>query len=279
MNREIISEFRSNRLVYNHLKYTEVDKTFVGTQVHDVFEILYLKQGELTYYVEGKKYNVKKNGLLLTKPNASHTIIIEDTSVYERYDFLFENRVVLESILKKLPDSLNVINLNDYPQVSEIFSKMDYYCQHFKGDELKKILSNLVEEIIYNVVIVADKYSRNQLNGNYSANPTIAAAIDYIDNNLTRHFTITDLCKQLFISKSSLHQLFIRHMQTTPQKYITLKRLLLAQKKIRAFEKPTDIYCECGFSDYTAFFRAYKKHFGYPPSKELNQKIVRIIEF
>lgn len=279
LNKEVFSEFHSQRLVYNHIKYTEMDHFVIGPQVHDVFEILYLKQGDLTYQVEGKTYHIKKNGLIITRPGAIHIIHINNPKVYERHDFLFENRVVFESILKKLPEEMNVINLNEYPQVIEIFTKMDYYCSHFKGDELKKILADLVEEIMYNLVIVANRFPLSQSNGNYSANPVIAAAIEYIDNNLNSGFGIDDLCQALFVSKSYLHQLFTRHLQISPQKYVNSKRLLMAQKEIRAFAKPTEVFAKCGFSDYSSFYRAYKKFFGYPPSEEHDRKIFRVIDF
>jgi AraC-like DNA-binding protein len=156
---------------------------------------------------------------------------------------------------------------------------MDYYCKHFEGDELKKILADLVEEIFYNIIIVTEKYPQNKLNGNYTANPIIASVIEYIDNNISRHFTIEDLCNELFVSKSYLHQLFLRHMQMSPQKYVNSKRLLMAQKEIRAFAKPTEVFAKCGFSDYSSFYRAYKKFFGYPPSEEHDRKIFRVIDF
>ena len=279
MKHEKIAEFRSKRLVYNHMKYTEIEPYFIPPHYHDVFEILYIKNGDLTYHVEGKKYRVKKNSLIITSPLSNHNIDINTLDIYERYDFLVENKVIKESILQRLPAEMNVINLNEYPQIAEIFTKIDFYVNYFEGDELKKVLSNLVEEVFYNIIIIAENFSQNQTNGSYTANAVIAAAIEYIDQNLSSNFSIEDLCRELFISKSYLHGLFMEHLQTTPKKHITSKRLLFAQRKLRQYAKPTDIYADCGFADYSSFYRAYKKYFGYPPSEELEHKIYRVIEF
>ena len=54
----------------------------------------------------------------------------------------------------------------------------------------------------------------------------------------------------------------------SPKQYIISKRLAKARKMIRRGERPTAVSAECGFGDYTTFFRNYKKYFGYSPSLE-----------
>jgi AraC-like DNA-binding protein len=79
---------------------------------------------------------------------------------------------------------------------------------------------------------------------------------------------IDEICNELFITKSHLHHLFMKHLNITPKKYITSKRLAMAQREISFGAKPTDVYVKCGFSDYSTFYRAYKNQFGRPPSEK-----------
>ena len=58
-------------------------------------------------------------------------------------------------------------------------------------------------------------------------------------------------------------------LMKTPKKYITEKRLLYAQNQIKKGRRPTDVSVECGFDDYTTFYRNYCAEFGRPPSAEL----------
>lgn len=46
------------------------------------------------------------------------------------------------------------------------------------------------------------------------------------------------------------------------------KRLIMAQNMLIMGNKPTKVYEECGFNDYTAFYKNYIKFFGRSPSKE-----------
>ena len=102
-------------------------------------------------------------------------------------------------------------------------------------------------------------------------NPILENALTYIREHLTEIESVEEISRALYITKSHLHHLFSRNLQLTPAKYITQKRLMLAQKRIRRGEKPTAVFAECGFEDYATFFRNYKKHFGYSPAEHNNE--------
>ena len=152
---------------------------------------------------------------------------------------------------------------------------MDYYCDNLEGAELKTLLLHLTEEVLYNVVLNAKSPDQDAA---YTTNPIIQATIKYIDANINAPLNIDAICKNLFISRSHLHHLFIQHLKLTPQKYVLYKRLTSAQMDLRLGHKATDIYTRHGFTDYSTFFRAYKKYFGHAPSKEVNTDILRKIQ-
>ena len=117
------------------------------------------------------------------------------------------------------------------------------------------------------------------MNDAYTAHPIVVRAVEYINRNLHRDFCLDALCDELFITKSYLHQLFVKYLQMCPKKYIITKQLALAQREIRGGVRPTDVFIDCGFSNYSTFYRAYKNHFGYAPSEEGKREIVREIPF
>ncbi|MRG45456.1 helix-turn-helix domain-containing protein [Chitinophaga sp. SYP-B3965] len=61
---------------------------------------------------------------------------------------------------------------------------------------------------------------------------------------------------------------FQKIYHTTPQKWLTEKRLELAHYHIAEKQrKPNDVYFEVGFENLSHFSHAFKNHFGYPPNK------------
>lgn len=59
---------------------------------------------------------------------------------------------------------------------------------------------------------------------------------------------------------------FKKTFHTTPQKWLTEKRLELAHYLIAEQQrKPTDVYFEAGFENLSHFSYAFKSHFGYAP--------------
>lgn len=65
---------------------------------------------------------------------------------------------------------------------------------------------------------------------------------------------------------------FKKTYHTTPQKWLTEKRLQLAHYQIsEKRRKPIDVYFEVGFENLSHFSHAFKNHFGYPPNTLLNK--------
>ena len=239
---------------------------------HNVCEILLIKRGNITYTVDGRQYRVSANDLIFTRPSDIHSLENNDSSVYERYNILFDEKKLPFNIFEKIPRMLDVIRFEDDHTVPNLFEKMDYYCAKLYGEELKMMLTNLIEEVFINIIIESQSAKEYQY---IQTNDLICRAVEYIDEHILTLNGIEDICNSLFITKSHLHHLFTKHLKTSPKKFIIAKRLTLAQREINAGEKPTEIYQKCGFTDYSAFYRAYLNHFGYRPSdKQTPQNMI-----
>nr|WP_255547627.1 AraC family transcriptional regulator [Mucilaginibacter sp. dw_454] len=68
---------------------------------------------------------------------------------------------------------------------------------------------------------------------------------------------------------------FKKAFYTTPQKWLTQKRLELAHYQLAEKKrKAADIYLEVGFENLSHFSYAFKKRFGYPPSVLPDRKAI-----
>lgn len=94
----------------------------------------------------------------------------------------------------------------------------------------------------------------------------ISDCIEYINKNLSSIISIKKLSKKLNVSESALTHTFKKEMGISVHKYIQQKRLVYAKNLIESGEKPTTIFLDCGYNDYSAFYKAYCKMFGHSPS-------------
>lgn len=262
-NAKIISEFSSNKIVYNHEITKNPDKNMFSTHFHEFIEVIYFISGNASYIVDGKKYKLRPNDIVLAKPLQYHYIEIEEDEPYERYDILISEKLLPSDFLKKMPTTFEYFSAENN-DILNIFNKFDTFTREFEAQDLKQILHSLAVELMY----VISLQSRNTtIEHPTKHNSIIEKAIHYINKNLTTISSVDEICNHLFLSKSHFHHLFLEIMHTSPMNFVRSKRLILAKLKIENGEKPTKIYSDCGFLDYTTFYRAYKQQFGYKPAE------------
>ena len=246
----------------------------MAVHYHESCELLFIKKGDITYIADGKSYRLSKNSLILSRPMENHTIIFNDTDIYERYNILFDPGEALFWPYHEIPKSISVINFNGNELVCNLFKKMEYYCNHLEGQHLKQVLQHLTQEVLINFLLSAKEFKQSQM---CTVNPVITKAIAYIDDNITAPLQVETLCEVLYITKSHLHHLFIKHMNISPKKYIMLRKLHMVQRELAAGGSPTEVAARYGFANYSTFYRNYRKIFGTMPSDEETAKKIRQI--
>lgn len=262
MKQVTYSEMETSDFYYGHTVGTQFYEN-IPTHTHNRCELLFVAKGNITYVVEGKYYLLSKNSLVISRALEAHAIIPNEPTEYDRYDILFDEYKYSE-VYQKIPKGVDVIKLHGNDLVCGLFKKMEYYCSNAGGEILEKLLQNLTEEILFNVALIAQDQN---VSSSGTANPVILQAIQYINENITDPLPIEDICESLYITKSYLHRLFMAHLNTTPKKYIMVKKLRMAQADLLAGGHPTEVSAQYGFANYATFYRNYKQYFGVAPSE------------
>lgn len=270
---DTVKEYENADVYYDHRIYQHPPAALVNLHTHDMFEMLYFIRGDASYYVNGRSYTLRPHDLILTRPAHPHQIFLNEHTPYERYLLQFTERTAPPALLAALCSDKDIINMSDVPLLHALFSRLDTYCDKLDADVLRSLFPSTICELLSNFVIEDQPPTAQDL----TVHPTLERALAYIDRHLPHITSIEDLCRELYVTKGHLHHLFVTHLQTTPKKYITEKRLFRAKRELRQGKTPTTVYQECGFTDYTSFYRNYKRFFGYPPSEEQLADPINII--
>jgi AraC-like DNA-binding protein len=93
--------------------------------------------------------------------------------------------------------------------------------------------------------------------------------ISFMQRNFMFNMPLDKLSYLTGRSLSTFNRDFKKNFNTTPQKWLTDKRLELAYYWLAQKRKPTEVYLEAGFEDLSHFSFAFKRKYGVAPTQLL----------
>lgn len=239
---------------------------------HDFLELYYFLDGSVTYYIEDQVYDLCPGDLLIIPAGKMHRpVIANEHAAYERM-VLWITPQYLQSIDSPAGDlQKNLQKVGEHG-----------YCVPFRGDEtvfvtalLKKLLymqnndtdpkfcAGAVELYLWTIFRsygVIDTTHRNETQ-------VIPQVIRYITAHFSEPLTLEDVAAEFFVSKSYLNRHFKAYTNSTVYAYIMALRLTHARRMLREGIPAVEAGRECGFSDYSTFYKAFKTQTGLSPQQ------------
>ena len=102
-------------------------------------------------------------------------------------------------------------------------------------------------------------------------NMIVSNIISYINSNLADIKNMDFTEQNFYFSRSYLNRIFKDSTGSTIWDYVILKRLMSARALIQNGKPALAAASECGFADYSSFYRQYKQQFGTSPAKDKKQ--------
>jgi len=245
---------------------------------HDFNKIIIFISGKVTYLIEGKAYKLKPWDILLVNSNEIHKPLIDADEVYERIiiwvnsSFLIEhnsyNCNLLSCFETAFKEKLNLMRLKaEYlSDIKYILSQLGaaWRSKEFGSDILKNSL--FLQLIVYVNRLFLGADDQRETN-DIEYDEAIATILNYINENLKEALSIESIAERFYMSKYYLMHKFKAQTGYTVHNYILQKRLILAKELIKKGKAVTEVYMECGFSDYSNFIRAFRNNYGVSPKK------------
>lgn len=237
---------------------------------HDFSKIILFISGNVSYFIEGKSYELKPYDIVMVGAGEIHKPIIHDASTYERIiiyissDFFeaYKNEGcdLTYCFSKAEEQNSNVLRMDSvYKGLYDSCHRLEQSFQE------KGYASNLYQKVLFlEFMITLNRVVLNKdicyLETN-TANQKVLDIMKYINEHLCDDISVDSIAGYFYLNRSYLMHLFKGETGYTIGKYITEKRLFLAKNLIKNGNPITDACYNSGFKNYSTFFRAYKEKF------------------
>lgn len=196
--------------------------------------------------------NYPKNGL-------PHKTVVMHLSA-ERLKKFYEKI----EISNKITPEQKIYSFSNHPLLESCLTSLIPYFD-LEGDFPEEIASLKITEAI-SILRIIDKSIDNVL-ANFDE-PGKIDLISFMERNFMFNMPMEKLGYLTGRSLSTFNRDFKKLFCTTPQKWLTEKRLELAYYHLAGKKKkPTEVYLEVGFEDLSHFSYAFKKKYGLAPTQ------------
>jgi AraC family transcriptional regulator, exoenzyme S synthesis regulatory protein ExsA len=222
-------------------------------------------QADATYYFKkGDIFLIPRNQLATIvnypKDGEPHKTVVMHLTT-DRLRSFYENRSIK---LSERPVS-QILVYSDHPLLKSCLASLIPY---FDMDELPQDLASLkITEAI--TILRSVNPAIDSMLANFQE-PGKIDLVDYMEKNFMFNLPIDKFGYLTGRSLTTFKRDFKKIFQTTPQRWLTRKRLELAHYQFaEKKKKPLDVCYEVGFENLSHFSFAFKKQYGYPPSELL----------
>lgn len=235
---------------------------------HETYELYSFISGKGVYRVEGTPYPLESGDILIMRPAEAHYVDISDSKPYKRLSVNFS-----AELLKSIDPCGKLLAPFDNRKIG---TRNCYRAENFKTDAYSIFIKNITTDspdrrlqtltnllpLLNEIATAFETITEEEVNKTLDSR-----IISYVNRHISEDISLEGICERYFISKPHLCRIFKKATASTVGEYITVKRLVKARQMILSGTPPTKAYLQCGFKDYSVFYRAYKKMYGVSPSK------------
>ena len=267
------------------------NREFLGVvHKHTFIELVYVISGHATHLVGDRTYPATKGDLFIINYDTPHAFFWDenDSEPFVGYDQLFTPGFLDTSLLDSVRfESINSsflfyslfpgtqtgpdvhISGSSYNSFGDLFNKI-YQEFTYQENGYLDLIRAYVVELIIKIFRKMSAVSRPEVFNRQAQ--IVDITLDYLRQNYHKQLSLDDLAEQFFVSKYHLSHEFTKQMGTGIYQYLQKKRLLIARQLMAEGQKPTEVYAQCGFRDYPAFFRAFRKVYGLSPREFMQSR-------
>ena len=245
---------------------------------HNFYELLYIAEGEFACIVEDASYYLKKGDFFLIDINQMHHYqYVENRHESTRRILLWITKEYLEELSGPRVDLTGCFHTEGasayhFPahhedRLSGFLFQILFGASDSDGPDAEQMLIEKAYLTLFFVYLnrLCTRRSFRLEKEEKSANIMIKTALEYIEQNLHHTVTAEELAALTGMSRYLFLRSFREETGMTLHDFVIKRRLAWACAEIRQGCPIRDACRKCGFSDYSSFFRNFRKVYDMSP--------------
>ena len=252
----------------------------VELHTHVFFEFFFFCEGDLeTYVVGSRSYSLKHGDILIIPPGAMHhPIFSANSGQYKRY-VLSISREFMDKRIAEDPDITHALDLCRKSNEFLIRCSSPAHAQRLENCLLSMWYEIQQEDLCVNAYLNSlctqflVELNRSVSDSNIVSarldyrKPLLEKIISYIWENFNDQLSLGKTAEFFFVSTSTIENLFRQKLGKSFYQYVVEYRIAIAQSMIAQGYSLKDVAVQCGFTDYSAFYKLFRKQVGVSPSE------------
>lgn len=239
---------------------------------HLFYEILYCESADFQYLIGTERSQIQNGDIIVITPGTSHRPLFPDhmPKPYHRL-IMWISPGFAKNICQSSPDTTLLPGKSyvlrtagtPYQRLRRLFESSLQESRELAPGWQTALCSNAAMLFVY-----LSRAGQTRMAETAPVfNELLDRIITYVDQNYPNKITLEETAHIFAVSSSMITHLFSSQMNVSFHRYVVQRRLI-ASKTLLAEGTPAVNVCTLtGFSDYSAFYRAFRKEYGISPSQ------------
>ncbi len=260
----------SSRFVDSHQDISS-PTDIIDIHSHAFYEVMYCREGDLQYLLGSTRYQLRRGDIIFVPPETSHSpLCMEELKhPYHRY-VLWLSTEFMERALANNPDAL--------PDCGKPFllrtagTRWEFLQQLFQRACVESEMRATGWELnlgclALQILVMLQRAINDHFPAPAETPELPDRLLAYIQDHLSEKITLERTARDFLVSESTIRQVFQKRLGISFYRCVTQCRLIRAKSLIQQGFSMDQVSLMVGFSDYSAFYRAFKQNFGIPPTE------------
>lgn len=261
---EFMENYFNYELTYDRMRFELSDSPSIAErEIHSYHELLFCENTQVILRTEDRQTEISGSRILIIPRGKYHLFDLPCGRPFSRLKISLPDELVSGTPIKLFSGGILIFHPDE-----RILSIVKRLCELVNCEDNASRAYHAYHAAMMLLCELEMTAERSEGEGYQENNLAVLKIIDYISKNLSADLSVGELSRVVNFSPSFLLHKFREEMGISLHRYVTEKRMSYAKSRIDSGARPTEVYRECGYRDYSSFYKAYLRRFATAPSEK-----------